>query len=573
MNNSAKLRYLLNNILVLIVFFLCSHIKTNAQCLSGIYTIGGASPNYPTLAAAKNALVLNGVCGPVVFNIRSGIYTERVVLPSIVGSSAINSITFQSEVLDSNLVIVRYPFTSTNYTNNTVFTITGSNYIIRKMTLRCASGSNYNGNLIDVSGQKNSFISNKMVGNPSISIIAINVVNTNSVIISQNKIDTTTAAFQIEGSDHLIQNNRLFNNGSSITTGTNAPFSNSLVKGNDIKDQNSPYYLSANCRLNKSRNIRLTENSFKLNGYYSTSAISITGLADNVVFDNNYVELYASNQYSSVMYIQPNLMDSIFILNNTFRQTSSGATSAYLLNINMGKVKLFNNLLINEVSGNLLYKSTNALFSSDYNCFYTQSGYLTYDAATLTLYKTLYSSDYHSIYKKPQFNPVIPYKMLWNYDIDNKGIFDAAYSSDIENNLRDAVRPDIGCYETIIQNDDAGIQKIISPDSILCSSGSNNVLVRLRNYGNNTLTSATINWKFNQQAINSFLWTGNLLPNDSADVLVGVISTVPSFGSRVKAWTKLPNGITDSFNFNDTVSTGLIRAGLGGVYTIGGATP
>ncbi|MFC2111052.1 hypothetical protein ACFLQ5_01230 [Bacteroidota bacterium] len=65
--------------------------KADAQ-LSGVKTIG-TSGEYPTFNASVTALTTNGVSGPVVFNIASGIYTEQVTIPYISGVLTINSIT------------------------------------------------------------------------------------------------------------------------------------------------------------------------------------------------------------------------------------------------------------------------------------------------------------------------------------------------------------------------------------------------------------------------------------------------------------------------------------------------
>ncbi len=71
-----------------------------AQPLSGIYTVGGTSPNYATLSAAISAVNNNPVVGPVVFNIRPGTYTGSTAqgtLNVITGANATNTVTFQAE--------------------------------------------------------------------------------------------------------------------------------------------------------------------------------------------------------------------------------------------------------------------------------------------------------------------------------------------------------------------------------------------------------------------------------------------------------------------------------------------
>jgi pectin methylesterase-like acyl-CoA thioesterase len=82
------LKYLLLLLLPLNIFF---HFGQ----LNGTYTIGGLNPNYSTLTSAVNSLISNGINGPVVFNIRNGVYQERVTIPQITGANSLNTITIR----------------------------------------------------------------------------------------------------------------------------------------------------------------------------------------------------------------------------------------------------------------------------------------------------------------------------------------------------------------------------------------------------------------------------------------------------------------------------------------------
>ncbi|MBI5648613.1 MAG: right-handed parallel beta-helix repeat-containing protein, partial [Ignavibacteriae bacterium] len=109
--------------------------------LNGTFTIGGASPNYTTFAAAAADLVANGVCGPVVFNVRPGTYTERVDLPAIAGTSATNTVTFQSESGVKTSVILQYSSSST--TNLGTVNMGGADWVTFKdMTIQ-TQGTTY----------------------------------------------------------------------------------------------------------------------------------------------------------------------------------------------------------------------------------------------------------------------------------------------------------------------------------------------------------------------------------------------------------------------------------------------
>src|SRR5436190_11328462 len=102
--------------------FICI-VTANAQ-LTGIKTIGGATPDYATFTLAIAALNTNGVgAGGVTFNVRNGTYTEAfATISSTVGASASNPIVFQSENLDSTAVT----WTSSSSSTNGVLKLTGT---------------------------------------------------------------------------------------------------------------------------------------------------------------------------------------------------------------------------------------------------------------------------------------------------------------------------------------------------------------------------------------------------------------------------------------------------------------
>lgn len=123
--------------------------KVLHSSLSGVYTIGGAAPNYTTLNAAAADLRDFGVCGPVTFNIRNGTYTnQQANLSNVNGASAINRITFQSETNNANNVTFN---TNSTSADNYIFNMAGTDYVsIRNLTLN-PTNANY-GRAISVNG-------------------------------------------------------------------------------------------------------------------------------------------------------------------------------------------------------------------------------------------------------------------------------------------------------------------------------------------------------------------------------------------------------------------------------------
>lgn len=120
-------------------------IPTNDICerlvkpaASGTFTIGGDAPDFPTISDAVTVLKQHGVCGPVVFNIRNGIYHERVILPEIAGASQANRITFKSESNVADNVTIT---AETDEVNQEVWRLESSDYITLERLTFSPSGA------------------------------------------------------------------------------------------------------------------------------------------------------------------------------------------------------------------------------------------------------------------------------------------------------------------------------------------------------------------------------------------------------------------------------------------------
>jgi hypothetical protein len=95
--------------------------------MEGSYTIGGTTPDFATFTAAVNGLNTFGVCGPVVFYARSGTYTERVAISNLLGTSAVNTVTFTTDT--NNTAPVKITYSSTSTTNEGTIFLDNAQYI------------------------------------------------------------------------------------------------------------------------------------------------------------------------------------------------------------------------------------------------------------------------------------------------------------------------------------------------------------------------------------------------------------------------------------------------------------
>ena len=107
-------------------------------------------------------------------------------------------------------------------------------------------------------------------------------------------------------------------------------------------------------------------------------------------------------------------------------------------------------------------------------------------------------------------------------------------------------------FQNHVYKNDAGIYRILNPSNNSCI-GSEPVTVQLLNYGSDTLKSAKINWSINSIAQTTYNWTGSLNPGSTATINLGNYN-FKAGAYTITASTSLPNGVKDSFPYNDAVS-------------------
>lgn len=96
---------------------------------------------------------------------------------------------------------------------------------------------------------------------------------------------------------------------------------------------------------------------------------------------------------------------------------------------------------------------------------------------------------------------------------------------------------------------DAGIPTIVSPNGTACGSTITPV-VTVRNYGSATLTSCVINYKVDNNPVQTFNWNGNLATNATQNVTLPNVTTT-SGPHTFTAYTSNPNNATDGNTAND----------------------
>ncbi|MFC2101003.1 T9SS type A sorting domain-containing protein [Bacteroidota bacterium] len=579
-------------------------------CMGGNFTIGGTSADYPTFTAAIADLITYGVCGPVVFNVNNGTYTEQVVIPQLQGTSSTNTVTFQSAAGDSTSVTLTY--TPTSSANHVVW-LNGADYIIFKHLKMVSVGTTY-GIVIKLSNEAthNSILNNYFVGtNPpsgvsspyNASIIDVSYGNNSydSCNVFRNNyfykgycgvVDNNSGAIGVHG---LEITDNIFIDQSYIASSLYY-LSRPIITGNKV-ELHVPSTYTTNNTLHGFYNYKCINGSvIKNNNVYITDAsphcygVSIresNGTASNPIeIGNNFFSLESTNgtnvgiklssltlattvQYAEVYYNSINIVSTGTATNTT--------TWAFELEQGAGSISnviMKNNIFANQAGGYAIHMDINQGFETNYNDLYTNGAYLGYNTAnraTLSDWITSTGQDSMSVSAHPGYFSATDLH-TFQIDLDGAAIPITSYPLDIDGEIRNTLTPDIGADEFDPPQFDAGIVSIDKPHTP-ADTGMQDVKVTLRNFGTNSLTSVSIYWQVDGINQTPYSWTG-VLPTGITDdsISIGTYHFLPGQVS-VKAWTSNPNNQNDQFHNNDTaVTTAIVCAGqLNGTYTIGGS--
>ncbi len=443
-----------------------SLIVTLKPALSGTFTIGGASPNYPTFSAAIADLHANGVCGPVVFNIRSGTYTEQAALgngATIAGTSSTNTITFQSET--GNKADVNLQFTSV--TGNPTLYFNAVNYITFKdMTIR-ALNTAYGVVVYITGGAQNITLENLELISPVVASTSTN----NAVIWSPNgamnhnltvrKCGIRGGAFgmYVYGSGTTATINNVRVEDSEFTGQYYFPIYFYYVGevkfiGNKVV-QNSPYATKYLGYFMYGFNTQMERNTFLSDG--GSTAYGLYIYFDNYyqagtsrIVNNMVVVRNVTNAYYGIYHYYSN--GSLFA-HNTIR-VESGYASGYALYSSQGaNNRYINNIVMHGGAGFAWYVSPGAnVVESDHNNWHSMGANLAYWAgnrANLAALQAASGKDGNSVSKIVSFADVAAGNMHLiapsDDDDDLIGVTLPAVTDDID--LEPRVRPYMGADE------------------------------------------------------------------------------------------------------------------------------
>ena len=473
--------------------------------LTGTYTVGGTTPDYPDVVSAANDLNTLGVSGPVTFNIRTGIYIGQVVINSIAGASSTNTVTFQSETHDPADVTIRFnPGSSNNYVirlNNTSYitlkevtvTTTTSNYghlvelqtassynTIEKCVLD-AVGTSSNMACIwgdDIKGTDNTFRNNTLTGGYyGIRLTGTSTSSANMVkntVIEDNLYDNVSyyANYLYYQQNIKFRGNTIIKNNSGTFYGARMYYCNNGLEFTDNKitmdGTGTRYglygYYNDGAMLIKNNVIKIlsTGTKYGMRLYYNDGTAANQGI---VINNSIAIDCGSSTGYGIFSYYS-NYQNYV---NNSVSVNSTSATSVpgkfYYSSTSYKNNNIYNNAFANVTgSGAGMFVqsyASNYNNSWDYNNIYSpgsmlvETGSPAASHATLDAWVTISGQDKHSISYDPGFTsltdltPDVNNPASWS--LNGRALHIQDNNLDINNNVRIETRdqgvPDIGAYE------------------------------------------------------------------------------------------------------------------------------
>ncbi|MFC2111391.1 pectinesterase family protein, partial [Bacteroidota bacterium] len=552
----------------------CVQDSVSSTASAGIYTIGkNGTQDYSSFNAAVNdlpSLVLNG---PVVFNVDTGTYTEKVDLSNINGTAS-NTITFQSASGDSTDVILQDSSTGSTWTESFTLRLSNSDYFrFKKMTIKNTS-TGPNGKVVDITGgsDHNELSNCVFQGHPTSTSAA------HANIYSQGAINDNY---------NIIKNNHIIGGSYGISMFGAGPPTYEIgnqILNNVFDNQNycgfKCYYLDAYTFEGNEINMSPTQ-SKGIESYYTKNSVKIL---NNKISGSYGYGVYFSRHNSDSPYT-----DSALIANNFISMSGNGVigvdcdfsiqTKWYYNSINIsgsdtntygfkltGNVAGYpghiirNNIISNKAGGFAFYTSSaNSTFDSDYNDLYTTGTNLGFTAVNwvwvmipnLAAWRTATGGDANSISSLPGFVSTTDLHLTTQLSSNGTPLTDI--TTDIDGELRSATTPDIGADEysaSYSSSLDAGIISIAT--SSVCE-GNQNISVELKNFGQTTLNSAQIAWKSNNINQTPYTWNGNLISGDTITIIIASgFHTAALTSYYLEAYPILINSVADVNPVNDT---------------------
>jgi hypothetical protein len=155
-------------------------------------------------------------------------------------------------------------------------------------------------------------------------------------------------------------------------------------------------------------------------------------------------------------------------------------------------------------------------------------------------------------------NPGIMFENYMDYSYDNcLNLFTTGQTTRmlavLNSSPYNALQTSNGCQSPVAVGLDAGISAITTPSGTICGTTFTPV-VTLKNFGATTLTSCTINYKIDNNTVQTYNWSGTLTSGNTATVTLSSMTTTAT-SHTFTCYTSAPNSGTDANTANDQITS------------------
>ena len=521
-------------------------VTVNPALPAGTYTINATVPtggtNYNSFNAAKAALSC-GIAGPVVFNVVSatGPYNEQLILESIAGTSAINTVTFNG---NGNALA----FSSSDANERAVIKLRGASHIRFDSLTINATGAGTHGYGVQLNNNADSNTINNCI---ILANTTATLTNFAGIVLSNSEtLATTTGNSFCDG--NTFSNNDITGGYFSITcvggtTTTTTPVFGNRITGNTIKD----FYLYG-IYISGNTNTLIESNDLSRPARTTVTTcypVFLTGLSNGVQVSKNRIHdpfagSLASTSSFGGIYITG--VDAVtgtenVVSNNLIYDIKGGGLLYGLYNSSSNNVRYYHNTISMEDAN---YTGTSAAYgfyqitaaegidfrnnittisragsgskfgiyrfsatstiTSDFNDYFITgtnafTGYNGTNRVTLADWQTATGQDAASIAAAPFYsNPASGNYSPMSPAVDNKGT-PVGITTDIQNAPRSVTVPDIGAYEFAVPpctTPPVAGTAVANPNTAICL-GTN---INLSLTGNSFGAGQSYQWQFSTSA-------------------------------------------------------------------------
>ncbi len=274
-------------------------------------------------------------------------------------------------------------------------------------------------------------------------------------------------------------------------------------------------------------------------------------IGDTILLYHNTIDFSLSSSNSSNMYgirvedyyyNNPNSIDLVSIENNII--TITGGTTGTKYGVYYQDIGTSSSYVL-QASRNNIYVNSSQL-GPQYYAFFGGTDY-----SSLAAFQAAYPAlEVGSISVNPQYTaPLTGDFTPTNLALMGNGVnLQSIVPADILGRPR-STAPTPGAFEI---GTDAGISALAAPLGTYCSS-TKLVKVVLQNAGLNVINNVEIHWSLNGVIQPMVNYTGALAAQSTTVVTLGNGLFLPNTPVEIKAWTSMPNGQNDAFNYNDTL--------------------